>query len=494
MTEIQFAEKVTSALSRAEAVLVLAPKALLDKGWHRTALAADWAAALDPVVEDLKPGLLGAVGGTYGTGGAPRRFMAGALPDEIGRHNSPTRAESVRHCVSQANSGDAKKVAIVACLADPDHYVATAVAVARCYPFYDATTDKKDGGQTTVSLVSVLEDGTPVRAPADVRPTVESLRLAARLVDTPAQEMRTSDMEAEARAAVKDIPGVKVTSIVGDRLLAVGLGGIHGVGRAATVAPRLVVLEYKPPKRARRTVALVGKGVIYDTGGLSIKVGGIMCTMKGDMGGAAAVLGAFLTLARMKSRDRLFCVLTLAENAVGPDSYRPDDILRMHSGKTVEINNTDAEGRLLLADGVSWAARKLKADFIIDAATLTGAALVTSGKIVSSVATNRDGLEARVVASGRRTGDVTHPLLFIPEFLKQEFKSKVADMRNSVADRMNAQSSCAAQFVYNHIEDLNPAWVHLDIAGPAFRDGRATGYGVALIIDLVNTVTDADLK
>jgi probable aminopeptidase NPEPL1 len=235
-------------------------------------------------------------------------------------------------------------------------------------------------------------------------------------------------------------------------------------------------------------VALVGKGIVYDTGGLSLKVGGIMVNMKSDMGGAAAVLGAFAVLARAGGPDRIHALLCLAENAVGPDSYRPDDILTMHSRKTVEINNTDAEGRLLLADGVSFAARNLKADVVIDVATLTGAALVTTGQAVSCAVSNRAELEAAAVEAGRRTGDLTHPILFLPELLKSEFASKVADMRNSVKDRMNAQSSCAAQFVYNHIEDLDRPWLHLDIAGPAFRDGRGTGYGVALLVEILGTL------
>jgi probable aminopeptidase NPEPL1 len=271
------------------------------------------------------------------------------------------------------------------------------------------------------------------------------------------------------------------------------MGGIHAVGRTAVVPPRLTILEYVPPKKPRRTVALVGKGVIYDTGGLSLKVGGNMSNMKCDMGGSAAVLGAFLALVKSGCPDRLYCLLSLAENAIGPNSYRPDDILTMHSGKTVEINNTDAEGRLVLADGVSYAARNLKADLVIDAATLTGAALMVSGPAVSCAFTNRDGLETRSVASGRITGDLTTPILFIPEFYKQELKSKIADMRNSVANRMTAQSSCAGQFIYNHIEDKNTPYVHLDIAGPAFRDGRGTGYGVALIADIVRNTTKADL-
>jgi probable aminopeptidase NPEPL1 len=485
MTEIRFRQKVSAALKGAGAAVVVAPKAALEKGWHRRALGTDWAEDFDRLAEDAKPGDLGAVIGTYGRDGAPRRLFLACLPDEVSRHNSPTRAESIRHCLAQVKPGDAKSVAVVVWLDHPDHYLAAGIAAARCHPHFQRASGQEAGRRRTVNFSAALADGSSVRPAAHVAPTVEAVRLAARLVDTPAQDLRTADLETEARAAVKGIAGVKVTSLVGDRLLTAKLRGIHTVGRAADVSPRLVVLDYRPAKRARRTVALVGKGIVYDTGGLNIKVGGIMSNMKGDMGGAAAVLGAFVALAKAKVPVRLYGLLCLAENAVGPDSYRPDDIIEMHSGKTVEINNTDAEGRLLLADGVSYAARRLKAGVVIDAATLTGAALITTGRIISCVATNRDELEALAVESGRRTGDLTHPLLFVPEFLKEEFASKVADMRNSVKDRMNAQSSAAAQFVYNHIEDVDVPWVHLDIAGPAFRDGRGTGYGVALIADMV---------
>jgi len=207
--------------------------------------------------------------------------------------------------------------------------------------------------------------------------------------------------------------------------------------------------------------------------------------MKADMGGAAAVLGAFSALVRNRCRHPISLVLCIAENAVGPNSFKPDDILRMHSGKTVEINNTDAEGRLLLGDGVSWATRKLGADVVFDAATLTGAQLISTGLQHAAVMSNDPELEAHVVAAGRRSGDLVHPLLFAPELLQQEFKSPVADMRNSVKNRMNAQASCAGQFIYAHLEGTKARWAHVDLAGPAFRNERATGFGVALLHDAV---------
>ena len=211
--------------------------------------------------------------------------------------------------------------------------------------------------------------------------------------------------------------------------------------------------------------------------------------MKSDMGGAAAVLGAFRALAGAGHRQRLTLLLCIAENAIGPASYKPDDILTLHSGKTVEINNTDAEGRLLLADGVSWAAREIEADIVIDAATLTGAQLVATGQLHAAIVSNDEALENLMVQTGRACGDLVHPLPFAPEFYKKEFASPIADMRNSVANRLNAQSSCAAQFVYWHMEDAPNAkhrrWCHVDLAGPAFPKDRGTGFGVALLASAI---------
>jgi probable aminopeptidase NPEPL1 len=240
-----------------------------------------------------------------------------------------------------------------------------------------------------------------------------------------------------------------------------------------------------------RHIALVGKGITFDTGGLHLKARGAMEGMKADMGGAAAVLGAFAVLARQRLPVRLTAVLCLAENAIGPGAYKPDDILTLHSGKTVEINNTDAEGRLLLADGLSHATRALRADVVIDAATLTGAQLIATGNLHAAVVSNDEHLQAALLAAGTATGDLAWPLPFVPEFYKSEFQSPVADMRNSVKNRSNAQSSCAATFVHWHIEDTGARWAHVDLAGPAFVGDRGTGFGVALLVEAVRRLAGA---
>jgi probable aminopeptidase NPEPL1 len=187
-------------------------------------------------------------------------------------------------------------------------------------------------------------------------------------------------------------------------------------------------------------------------------------------------------------------VVALAENAIGPDAYRPDDILKMHSGKTVEVNNTDAEGRIVLGDAVSYCARELKVDCIMDAATLTGAQLVATGRRHAAVISNREGLERLAVDAGRLSGDTVAPLPYAPEIYQAEFKSPVADMMNSVKDRMNAQTSCAAQFIWSHASDTNVPWLHCDLAGPAKPGPRGTGFGVALFTEMLNRLEASHLE
>jgi len=276
----------------------------------------------------------------------------------------------------------------------------------------------------------------------------------------------------------------EITVIEGEALGHGGFGGLWNVGKAAKSGPALVVLEYNGSPRGR-AITLIGKGIVYDTGGLCLKPRANMTGMKGDMGGAAAVLGAFAAAVRTGTPHRLRAVLCLAENAIGPDAVRPDDVITLYSGKTVEVNNTDAEGRLVLADGLAYAVRHLQPEIIIDLATLTGAQLIATGKHIAAAVCNDDALEAAAIEAGRRSGDLVHPLPYVPEFFRREFKSPVADLKNSVKDRNNAQTSCAGQFIAEHMGDFQGPWLHLDIAGPAEDAERGTGYGVALVVELL---------
>ena len=230
-----------------------------------------------------------------------------------------------------------------------------------------------------------------------------------------------------------------------------------------------------------------------------------MVGMKSDMGGSAAVLGAFEAIVMAELKVPVYAMLCIAENSISSNAFRPDDVITMLSGKTVEINNTDAEGRLVLADGVYYAASMLpcltsnttttenstaanmKPAVIIDIATLTGAQGVATGRNHAGIYTNDEHLETLAIAAGKFTGDLVYPLPYCPEFYKNEFRSVIADMKNSVADRTNAQASCAAQFIGNHLEDYlnnDGKWLHIDMAYPATVNERGTGYGVALLYEI----------
>ena len=489
MPTLSFAPDLASLVQDCRNLLVVAPAAVFAGEGFPALLPAAQQSLLLELAREQKPGDLGVVAATL-TGGAtsegPRRLLVGVLPDHGSRYNSPARAESVRRVVAGADLGSAGKAGIVLVLADRAHLLPAVNAVGRAIAVY--TAKSSPASTLALQILAIDRAGQPIPLGPEVEATMHATRTAGGLVDTPPSELHPGAFAARAREELAGLERVELREIVGDELLDARLGGIHAVGRCAVNPPRLLIATYTPVGGGARHVALVGKGVTYDTGGLSIKISGAMVSMKGDMGGAAAVLGAFKVLASTGCKHKVSLLLCIAENAVGPTAYKPDDVLRMHSGKTVEINNTDAEGRLLLADGVSYAARVLGAEVILDAATLTGAQLVSTGLLHAAIVSNDEALEQLMIAAGKASGDLVHPLPFAPEFYRQEFESTVADMCNSVKNRNNAQSACAAQFVWWHIDDMVVRWCHVDLAGPSFPKNRGTGFGVALLSEAVRRV------
>jgi len=414
-----------------------------------------------------------------------------ALPLKVSRHNTQSRAHSITKIIKSVTAGSSESVVLVC--TEEDIY-ASGCAVARAYSAYTRKTVGEPPGAVarpardiTVSVEFLLVEGEEV-APASLpapdlaalTASCQSIQLTARLVDAPCNEMNTDAFVEEARAVGAAL-GIEPTVIRGEELRQRGFGGLYGVGKAAVHPPALVVLSHRPAGSSR-AVAWVGKGIVYDTGGLSIKGKTAMPGMKRDCGGAAAVLGAFSAAVQAGFRDTLHCVLCLAENAVGPLATRPDDIHTLYSGKTVEINNTDAEGRLVLADGVAYAAKDLGCDIVLDMATLTGAQGIATGRYHASHLSNSEDWESALSSAGRTSGDLTFPAVFSPELQFPEFTSAVADMKNSVADRNNAQPSCAGLFIMANLGfDWPGVWMHVDMAAPAYTGERATGYGVALL-------------
>ncbi|ETW09276.1 hypothetical protein H310_01673 [Aphanomyces invadans] len=416
------------------------------------------------------------------------------LPTHVSRYNTPARP----HAISELVKANASSGAVVVALSLPDHdftFEAAAFGVAKGIPAYAHKSNSPFRGVVTDGFATsfppddvqvVFHEALTECQVSYLNHTAASIHLTQRLVDAPANELNTDTFVAEARA-VAARTGAAVKVIRGEELREQGFGGLYGVGKAAAHPPALVVLSYYPPSTDATTgsVALVGKGIVYDTGGLDLKLSGAMQGMKDDMGGAAGLLGGFqaAVLSRTITARPLHVVLCLAENAIGPLATRPDDIHTFYSGKTVEVNDTDAEGRLALGDGVAYAVKHLNPSLLVDMATLTGAQGLTTGQRIASVYANTNEAEAWAVAAGRRSGDLVHPVPYCPEFFRPEYKSEVADMKNYMANTKNAGVSCAGQFIGNHLGEYetNGHWIHVDMAYPVASGGRATGYGVSFV-------------
>ena len=263
------------------------------------------------------------------------------------------------------------------------------------------------------------------------------------------------------------------------------MGLLLAVNRGSSREPALIVMEYKGNPGSKEYSAIIGKGITYDTGGLNIKQTGQMETMKCDMAGGASVLGTMRAAAALKLKVNLIGVVASTENAIGPDSYKPGDVYRSMSGKTIEISNTDAEGRLVLADALTYVQKKFSPVRIIDLATLTGGIVIALGEEATGLFSNNDKLSEALSAAGEITFERLWRFPLYPEY-KEALKSPIADLRNSGGRK--ASSITAAMFLQQFIDDV--PWAHLDIAGTAYlselkpyQPTFATGVGVRLLIE-----------
>ena len=269
------------------------------------------------------------------------------------------------------------------------------------------------------------------------------------------------------------------------------LGGLLGVNRGSAQAPRFLRLEYTPDK-PRGTVALVGKGITFDSGGLSLKPSDAMIGMKGDMGGAAAVLGAFRAIATLGAKVRVIGFLPITDNMTGGDATRVGDVLTIRNGKTVEVLNTDAEGRLILADGLSLASEEAP-DAIVDLATLTGACMVALGDRIAGLMGNHQGWVDQVGGAAAAAGEPVWQLP-LPAYLRPKLDSDLADLKN-ISETRYGGALAAGIFLREFVGEGLP-WAHLDIAGPADAsetDGEivkgGTGFGVRTLVELLSGFT-----
>lgn len=486
-------------LEQTDHIFVIAPLAFVKSHADSNPIGAipGWP-LLAPALADTKTVKLSKNFTTYTGAASKQRLTVTVLTDEVSRGCSPAKKEWMY--TGLADVSQAKSPLVIAVVPDANYVGAAACAVARRLRTFSSKTSgddkgKKSKGAETKSKVAFLATdlaGKPLAASAMDKAVVDSVRWCCEMVDRPPTDLNPKAYSKKIKKWFEDDKEVAFDEIAGKDLLDKNMGGIHAVGRTAIEEPRMVILDYNPKGKKGKDApvfGLVGKGLTYDTGGLSLKTGGSMEGMKVDMAGSAAVVAAFKTLVASGFDHRVVAIVGLAENAIGPDAYKPDDILSMYSGKSVEINNTDAEGRLVLADCLSYLCKTYKPTYLFDAATLTGAQLIATGVQHAAVIANDDEAEQALIDAAVVTGDQVAPLPFAPEFFNSEFESQVADMTNSVKSRMNGGTCCAGVFLHNHIADECVKWAHIDLAGPASdKKGLGTGFGTYLIAKAVTSL------
>jgi leucyl aminopeptidase len=383
-------------------------------------------------------------------------------------------AETLRRAAGAAARAAAgsKSVALALPADDVDSVGAVAEgALLGAYAFlkYRNNGAEKPAVQAVTVLTPLAGDGAAKAASTRASVVAEAVHLARDLVNTAPSDLRPADLAAAAQQAAS-VSGLEIEILDEKQLKKGGYGGIVGVGQGSSAPPRLVRITYRNSK-ARKHLALVGKGVTFDSGGLSLKPADSMVTMKCDMGGAAAVISATRAIAKLKLPINVTTYAPMVENMPSGTAQRPSDVLRMYSGKTVEVLNTDAEGRLILADALARACED-SPDLVVDVATLTGAIMVALGARTTGIMSNDDDVRAHVHALSEQAGESMWPMP-LPEELRNGLKSSVADIAN-IGERFGGALS-AGLFLKEFVAE-GTKWAHLDIAGPAFNETDPFGY------------------
>ncbi len=366
-------------------------------------------------------------------------------------------------------NGGAADLRIALALPAGDPAAAEAVAVGALLGGYAFTRYRQDSRRpAAITVLTSVGDADGIRLRAQA--LAQAVSLARDLVNTAPSDLFPETLADEAQR-VAAAAGLQAEVLDEKALERGGYGGIVGVGQGSVHPPRLVRLEYAP-EQADTTVVFIGKGITFDSGGLSLKPPKSMETMKSDMGGAAAIVGAMQAIAALAPAVRVIGYLPIAENMPSGTAQRPSDVLTMYGGKTVEVLNTDAEGRLVLADALARSAED-SPDVVVDVATLTGAQVVALGTRISAVMANDDGLRDAVVAAADRAGEAMWPMP-LPGELRKGLDSTVADLANVAADRSGGM--LVAGLFLREFVPAGVRWAHLDIAGPSFNDGPPHGY------------------
>ncbi len=334
------------------------------------------------------------------------------------------------------------------------------------------TTRTHEGGIEQIQFMSAQAESTE-RQEALKRGKVmaEAANFAREMINEAPSVLTPSEMASRASEMARQF-GLECEILDRPQMVELGMGGLLAVGQGSATPPKFIILRYRgAPQSSAPTLALVGKGITFDSGGLSLKTGAGMETMKGDMGGAAAVLGAMQVIGALKPAINVTAFVSSAENMPDGAAFRPGDVLRIMNGKTIEILNTDAEGRLVLADALSYAVRE-KCSPIIDAATLTGACVVALGPVRAGLFCNDDELRDQLMAAGESTGEKLWPMPLDDEY-QEKIESAIADIKQTGGRAGGA--IMAAKILEHFVGEAK--WAHLDIAGMEFLEGKAAFMG-----------------
>lgn len=355
------------------------------------------------------------------------------------------------------------------------------------YGFDKYKTDNSDNNEVkkVIFASNKVKESTLKDETEFARVISESTNLARDLVNEPPVYLTPSKL-AEFASEVAQEGNLKCEIFDYAEIERRGLNGLMAVSSGSEEPPRFIHLTYEPPRKSKKSIAVVGKGITFDSGGLCLKPADSMRTMKMDMGGSAVVLGVMKAIAVLKPSIKVHGLIASSENMTGPKAYKPDDVIRAYNGKTIEVINTDAEGRIVLSDALSYAV-ELKVDEIVDLATLTGACMVGLGSYTAGIMGNDQKLIDKIRNASDSVGEKTWQLPMDDE-LRVEINSNVADIKNA-GSRMGGAIT-AAMFLENFVGDI--PWAHIDIAGPAFLEKDSnwnpkggTGFGVRTIIKYI---------
>ena len=347
---------------------------------------------------------------------------------------------------------------------------------------FDFRTKARPNDPARLERIDLLAPGITAvtRAWQAVEPDLAGIAFARDLVNEPGNRIYPASFADRIARRLKPA-GIAVEILKPSELQKLGMGALLAVGSGSVHTPRLVVMRWRG-KRKGAPVALVGKGVTFDTGGIDIKPAARMEEMKGDMAGAAAVAGTMLALALRNDPRAVVGVVPLVENMPSGTAFRPGDVVHAHDGRTIEIIDTDAEGRLILADALAYTAKRFRPRAIVDMATLTGSVIAALGHLYAGIFANDDRLAASLIEAGRPVGERLWRLPLDPDY-DEHLKSDIADIRQVAPDAESADAIHAAQFLQGFVEDT--PWAHLDIAGVEWLRGEgrhgAAGFAIRLL-------------